>query len=63
MSLDILAWFVLFSLWLFGGAALFDNNNTEYKEVFIGWTVLNVFFAGVALMVFSAVWALERLYT
>ena len=63
MILDTLAGLLLLSLWLFGGAALFDSHRTEYKNVLMGWSVLNAFVIGATLLFCAAFWALERLYT
>jgi len=43
MILDALAIVILFAVWIFGGAAFFNNRHTTYKNVLIGWTVLNGF--------------------
>jgi len=61
--LDILAGLMLLALWIFGGAVVFDSHRTEYKNVLLGWSVLNAFVAGAILLFIVAFWALERLYT
>ena len=63
MALDILAGLLLLALWIFGGAAVFDSERTEYKNVVLGWSILNGFIVGVTILFFAAFWALERLYT
>ena len=63
MFLDILAGLMLLALWLFGGAAFFDSHRTQYKNVLLGWSVLNGFAVGLTLLFCAAFWALERLYT
>ena len=63
MILDILAGLLLLALWIFGGAAIFDSERTEYKNVVLGWSVLNGLAVGATFLFFAAFWALERLYT
>lgn len=63
MILDILAGLILLIVWLFGGAAVFDSNQTEYKNVLLVWSLLNALVVGAALLFIAAFWALERLYT
>lgn len=63
MFLDILAGLLLLSLWLLGGAAVFDSYITEYKNVLIGWSVLNGFVVFACFIFWAVFWALGRLYT
>lgn len=60
--LDVIAWLMLLALWIFGGAAFFDSHRTEYKNVLLGWVVLNCFAVGATLLFIAAFWALDRLY-
>jgi len=61
--LDILAGLILLALWIFGGAAFFDSHRTEYKNVLLGWSILNAFVVVATLLFFAAFWALGRLHT
>jgi len=63
MILDSLAIFILLAAWIFGGAAFFDNRHTTYKNVLIGWTVLNGFVVLACFMFYAAIWAIQRLFT
>ena len=61
--LDIIAWLVLGALWIFGGAAFFDSDRTEYKHALAGWSILNAFVVFVAFLFYTAFWALGRVAT
>ena len=63
MVLDILACLLLLALWIFGGAAFFDSQRTEYKNVLLGWSVLNAFVVGATILFIMAFWSIGRLYT
>ncbi len=63
MILDALAIVILLTLWIFGGAAFFDNRHTRYKNVLIGWTVLNGFIVLACFMFYAAIWAMYRIFT
>lgn len=59
--LDILAVLVLIVAWIFGGAAFFHSPRVKYKDVLLGWSLLNALAVGVTWSVFSVIWAIERL--
>ncbi len=63
MLLDATAGLLLLTLWLFGGAAFFHSHRTEYKNVLLGWSVLNGIAVFAAFLFWAAFWALARLYT
>ena len=58
--MDSIAVLILVALWIFGGAAAFDSHRTNYGNVLLGWSVINIFVVGATLMFSTVFWALER---
>ncbi len=63
MILDTLAIVILLAIWIFGGAAFFYNQHTTYRNVLIGWTVINGFIVLACFMFYAAFWAIDRIFT
>ncbi len=59
--LDVIAWIIIGALWIFGGAAFFDSNRTEYKHVLVGWTLLSALIIVITFLVIAVFWAMERI--
>jgi len=62
--MDIIAWLILGSFYIFGGAFFFFScaeDRTEYNNVLLGWTLLNLFVVVAAVAVFAVFWAFGTL--
>lgn len=58
---ELVAWLLLGSLWIFGGAAFFDSKSTEYKHVLAGWSLINALVLFCAALMYASFWALTVL--
>lgn len=61
--MEILAWSILGVIYIFGGAAVFDNHHTKFKDVLVGWLLLNLVAVLIYAVFFVAFWALAVVTT
>lgn len=62
MILDVLAWSILLSLWIFGAPCALEGGWAEYKRSLYVWIIINAFSVVILAAFIACWWALARVW-